>query len=269
MERKKIRDFYSHEIEGNRLQQELFKLEGIRTKEIIERYLPNSKLEILDVGGGAGYYSFWLTDKGHEVSLVDLSPVNISLVKKHAIASGISLNKIEIGDATKLNFPDEKFDIVLLLGPLYHLIDRSERITAISEAKRVLKPGGILLSAIISRYASLFDGFQRDLVNDDEFFNILKGDLNTGIHRNDTGNLEFFTTAYFHTPDEIRNEILESGLKFEKFIPVESFGWIVPDFIHKQHDPVYMKKLLDIIRTLETKEDLVIMSPHIITVARK
>ena len=218
MERNTIREFYAHEIEANRLELEGFKLEGIRTKEIIERYLQQGNLEILDIGGGAGYYSFWLQEKGHNVTLVDLSPRNIELVRKHSETSGRALKKFETGDAVNLNFSKEQFDIVLMLGPLYHLTDRAERIMALSEALRVLKPKGILLAAIISRYASLIDGFKRDLVFDDQFFSLLTNDLKTGVHLNETDNLEYFTTAYFHRPGEIITEIAESGLKFEKLI---------------------------------------------------
>lgn len=269
MERNKIKKFYAQEGEANRLELEAFKLEGIRTKEIIERYILNNNLEIIDIGGGAGFYSFWLQEKGHHVTLVDMSPENIELVRKHTEATGTVLREIATGDAVNLNFPDEQFDMVLLLGPLYHLTDRAERIQALAEARRVLKPKGILLSAVISRYASLIDGFQRDLVFDNEFFNLLVNDLKTGLHLNETNNPEYFTTAYFHTPNEIITEIAESGLKFEKLIPVESFGWMVRNFNEKEKDPGYMKKLLGTIRMVEMNEDLIAISPHIIAVARK
>jgi ubiquinone/menaquinone biosynthesis C-methylase UbiE len=269
MERDQIKKFYAHEIEANRLESEWFKLEGIRTKEIIERYLNKDKLEILDIGGGAGYYSFWLHEKGHNVTLIDLSPKNIELVQKNSAATGRKLKKVEIGDAVNLNISDEQFDIVLMLGPLYHLTDRAERIIALREALRVLKPGGLLLAAVISRYGSLIDGFQRDLVMDDQFFNLLINDLRTGVHLNETDNLQYFTTAYLHTPKEITTEIADSGLKFEKLIPVESFGWIAGNFNEKAKDPDYMKKMLGTIRLVEGNEDLIAMSPHIMVVARK
>ena len=95
MERNKIKNFYALEIEANRLEKEIFKLEGIRTKEIIERYLQKSGLEILDVGGGAGYYSFWLQEKGHNVTLIDLSPKNIELVRKHSETTGKVLKETQ------------------------------------------------------------------------------------------------------------------------------------------------------------------------------
>jgi 2-polyprenyl-3-methyl-5-hydroxy-6-metoxy-1,4-benzoquinol methylase len=72
MERNTIKEFYAHEGEADRLEQEAFQLEGIRTKEIIERYLHKDHLNILDIGGGAGYYSFWHQGKGHQVTLIDL-----------------------------------------------------------------------------------------------------------------------------------------------------------------------------------------------------
>jgi ubiquinone/menaquinone biosynthesis C-methylase UbiE len=268
MDQNPIKNYYAHEIEANRLESEIFKLEGLRTKEIIERYLDRNNLEILDAGGGAGYYSFWLHEKGHRVKLVDLSPENIELVKKRATESGIELNGCETGDATSLRFPDQQFDIVLLLGPLYHLTDRKDRLLALSEAKRVLKPGGLLLTAVISRYASLFDGFRRDLVFDDQFFRIMEADLETGLHVNNTGNLEYFTTAYFHTPKEIVEEINEGGFHFEKLIAVESFGWIISNFQEKIKDAHYREKLLGTIRKVESNENLMPMSPHIMAVAR-
>jgi ubiquinone/menaquinone biosynthesis C-methylase UbiE len=269
MTRDKIKKFYSHAMEADRLETEGFKLEGIRTKEIIKRYAAGTNLEILDIGGGAGYYSFWLQENGHQVTLVDLSPANIELVRKKSQTSGIALKAVEVGDAVDLSFSDQQFDMVLLFGPMYHLIDRKERIEALSEARRVLKRKGKLLIALISRYASLIDGFQRDLIKDDRFFNLLMHDLKTGIHLNETDNLEYFTEAYFHTTNEIKAEIAESGLVLEQLIPVESFGWMVKDFLAKEKDQVYMRKLLETIRTVETMEDLLPISPHLIAVSTR
>src|SRR6478609_366694 len=262
MDREKIKHFYSHALEENRLESEEFKLEGLRTKEIISRYLSNNKLEILDIGGAAGFYSFWLQEQGHHVSLVDLSPTNIELAKKRSASSGVILSKMDVGDATNLKYPNQQFDIVLLLGPLYHLTDRRERISALAEVKRVLKPGGILIAAFISRYASLIDVFLKDLVIDDKFFQLLKTDLLTGVHLNDTDNLNYFTTAYFHTPNEIKSEVSESGLTFEKLIAVESFGWTVKNFKEKENNKSYMNKLFEVIQLVETNEDLIATSPH-------
>lgn len=269
MDRNKIKEYYSGEIEKNRLELEIFMLEGIRTKEIVSRYLSKDKMNIIDIGGGAGYYSFWLQEKGHNVNLVDLSSHNIELAKRQAPEKGTQLTNCEIGDATNLNFKDETFDLALLFGPLYHLTDKAERLKALSEAKRVLKPNGILLTAVISRYASLLDGFKRDLITDNIFERILIDDLNTGIHTNSTDNLEYFTTAYFHTAEEIKDEITESNLKFDKLIAIESFGWFVDNFKTKSEDLNYMNKLRKIINMVESNDDIISISPHIMAVAQK
>lgn len=269
MERNKINQYYSSEIEKDRLELENFKLEGIRTKEIINRFLSKDNMSIIDIGGGAGYYAFWLQEKGHNVSLLDLSPKNIELANKHSLNTGIKLTNCETGDATELNYKDDQFDLVLLFGPLYHLTDKEDRLKALSEAKRVLKPNGILLTAIISRYASLFDGFKRNLITDDLFEKLLVEDLTTGIHLNETKSLDYFTTAYFHTPSEIKSEIIESELKFEKLVAIESFGWIVDNFKTKSEDSIYMNKLRKIINMVEANDDIIAMSPHIMAIARK
>src|SRR5205085_10717125 len=124
-------------------------------------------------------------------------------------------------------------------------------------------------SAIISKYAYLFDGFKRDLVRDDQFEKLLVNDLNTGIHLNETGNPEYFTTAYFHTITDIQQEISESGLQIQKLIGVESFGWIVDNMARKSKDETYMRKLNKMIRMVESNDDLIAMSQHIIAVAQK
>ena len=265
----RIKAYYAREIEKNRLEMDIFLFEGIRTKEILSRYLSSSPINILDVGGGAGYYAFWLQRQGHHVTLVDLSPKNIELVKAREFETGIPLTHVELGNATDLQFPDHQFDLVLVFGPLYHLIERKDRIKAFLESKRVVKPGGIIVSAFISRYASLFDGFKRDLVNDPHFEKLLKQDLISGLHENETENPDYFTTAYFHTPSQIKEEIQESGLQFEKLIAVESFGWMIDDLIQKSKDTTYMERLLYFIREVEMSEDLMAMSPHIIAVASK
>jgi hypothetical protein len=97
----------------------------------------------------------------------------------------------------------------------------------------------------------------------------LHEDLETGIHLNKTSNPEYFTTAYFHTPREIKEEIKESGLNPKDLVAVESFGWIVNDFESKVNDNVYMGKMKKFLDKLESNDDLIAMSPHIIAVGKK
>jgi len=89
------------------------------------------------------------------------------------------------------------------------------------------------------------------------------------VHQNQTGNPEYFTTAYFHTPAEIEDEIREAGWRYNALMAIESFGWIVNNFGEKQNDSLYMEKLLNTIRMVETDAHLMAMSPHIMAVAYK
>jgi 2-polyprenyl-3-methyl-5-hydroxy-6-metoxy-1,4-benzoquinol methylase len=269
MDRDDIKKYYSLEIEKDRLEHELFQLEGIRTKEIIGRYIQDKKLNIIDIGGGAGFYSFWLKEQGHNVSLIDLSPTNIELAKAYSDKNQIKLDRIEIGDAINLDSKENEFDVALLMGPLYHLIHKEDRLKALTEVKRILKPGGLVICAFISRYASLFDTFDRDLILDDRMERMMLNDLNKGVHINDTENPEYFTTAYFHVPAEMKSEITESGLNFKKLLAVESFGWIIKNFSNKRHNTNYMKRLLKTLNLIEENSDLMAMSPHILGIASK
>ncbi len=261
--------YYDSGIEAKRLQMDVFQLERVRTQEIISRYLGDKPQKILDCGGGTGYYSFWLREQDHILHLIDPVPSNIEKAKELAGENQTPLASIKVGDARELTFEDDSFDMVLMLGPLYHLTQREHRITAIKEARRTLKPGGILIAAVISRYASTFDGFMRGLVENPGFVEIFKQDLIDGQHRNTTGDMMHFTTAYFHRPDEVPEEIKEAGLNVEKILPVESFGWMVPGFQEKWADESFRNLLLETIRTAEHDPSILGMSSHILGIGRK
>src|SRR6185436_2623214 len=206
-----INTFYnSTQMEADRLGQYVFQLEKIRTQEIILRYLRPS-MNIADIGGATGAYSFWLHDMGHRVHLLDAAEFHVEAATKISITENKPLASISLGDARELPYDDEQFDLVLLFGPLYHLQEKEDRIKAIAEAKRVLKKNGILLAATISRHASLFDGFWQGFIDDPAFENILKGDLEDGNHFNPVNHPMYFTDAHFHTQKEIEDEFSATG----------------------------------------------------------
>jgi 2-polyprenyl-3-methyl-5-hydroxy-6-metoxy-1,4-benzoquinol methylase len=125
-------------------------LELARTQELIQRHLGSEDVKILDVGGGPGIYSEWLAELGHDVRLIDPVPLHV----EQARAIGVDASE---GDARSLDQASASVDVVLLLGPLYHLVDRADRLRALREAHRVLRPEGLLFAAAISRFAALFD----------------------------------------------------------------------------------------------------------------
>ncbi len=128
---------YYDEYNENERISEIYSIERIRTQIILERYLDKNKNNVIDIGGGTGVYSFWLADKGYKVNLLDYVPKHIDIAINRNNKSNAKLNNIEVGDACNLSYDNNTFDFALVFGPLYHILDRSARIKAISEAMRV------------------------------------------------------------------------------------------------------------------------------------
>jgi 2-polyprenyl-3-methyl-5-hydroxy-6-metoxy-1,4-benzoquinol methylase len=233
------------------------------------RFLSPNPSSILDIGGGTGIYSFWLKSLGHSVHLIDAAESNIQAATAEEINSGIKLDLLQIADAPQLPFPDEHFDLVLSMGPLYHLQERNDRIQSLKEAKGVLKKNGHLIVATISRFASVLDGSNRNLVSDPDFVSIMQNDIINGKHQNHTSKLDYFTTSYFYHPDEIKSECEEVGLKFISTLQVESFGWMIPEFEKKWSDKNFRELLLNTIQKVESEKNLIGMSAHLLTVCSK
>ena len=264
-----INTFYNTtQMETDRLGQHVFQLEKVRTQEIILRYL-KTPMNIADIGGATGAYSFWLHDMGHRVHLLDAAEFHIETATKISITENKPLASISMGDARQLPYDDEQFDLVLLFGPLYHLQEKEDRVKSIAEAKRVLKKGGVLLAATITRYASLFDGFWQGFIDDPAFENILKQDLEDGNHSNPVNHPMYFTDAHFHTQEEIEDEFTTAG--FTKFdtIAIEGFGWLAPNFMKRWNDEESRNKMLDYIRQTENDPVMVGISAHVMTIAMK
>ncbi len=264
-----IAHFYQVATEERRLEQGASLLEALRTRELIERYAPPPPKRVLDIGGGAGAYAMWLAEAGYEVHLLDAAPRLVEEARRQSARLTRPLASCEVGDARATRFPDSTADIVLLLGPLYHLTDASDRQRALRESARILAPGGVLFAAAISRWASALDGLVRDLFRDPAFVDIVEQDLRDGQHRNVTGRLDYFTTAYFHRPDDFRREIADAGLLVDNLCGVEGPGWLLQDVSHRLADARMRADLLRIARIVESEPALVGASAHLLAVARK
>ena len=263
-----IAEYYHRAPEEHRLEQGPFILEEMRTRELIERHARQPPATVLDVGGAAGAYALWLAEAGYTVHLVDAVPRLVAEAQRRSAAGSRPLASCRVGEARALDFPDRSADIVLLLGPLYHLIEAADRARALGEARRVLKPGGRLFAAAISRWASALDGLSRDLFQDPRFAAIVEQDLREGQHRNPTERLDYFTTAYFHRPDELRAEVLGAGLILEGLYGVEGPGWLLSDVTARLADPGRRADLLQVARLLESEPSMLGVSAHLLVVAR-
>lgn len=264
-----ITDYYERTPEEARLTQGPFQLEEARTRELILRYAPPPPGSVVDVGGAAGAYALWLVEAGYTVHLIDPVPRLVAEAERRSAAAGLPLASCRVGDARALDVPAEAADIVLLLGPLYHLTDPGDRARALQEAARVLKPGGRLFAAAISRWASALDGLARDLLQDPRFRLIVEQDLRDGQHRNPTERLDYFTTAYFHRPDELATEVRAAGLMLDGVYGIEGPGWILPDVAERMGNAQQRASLLQVARMLETEPAVVGCSAHLLAVAKR
>jgi ubiquinone/menaquinone biosynthesis C-methylase UbiE len=259
-----VRAYYDTAPEEQRLATGPGQLERARTQEIIQRFLPPAPRVVLDVGGGPGVYAQWLAERGHEVHLIDPVPRMVDQARTQGRIASCS-----VGDARRLDWPDGSADALLLLGPLYHLQDASERQAALREAFRVLTGGGVLFAAGISRFASALDGLARDLLADPAFAAIVEGDLADGHHENPTANPGYFTTAYFHRPDELGTEIERAGFRLHGVFGLEGPGWLLSDFEARWQDEARRGRLLQVLRQLETEPSVLGVSAHMLAVAHR
>jgi SAM-dependent methyltransferase len=259
-----IMAYYRQGGERDRLAAGRGRLEYLRTRDVLARVLPPSPASVLDVGGGTGVYAQPLAELGYHVQVVDPVPEHV------AAAGALPGVAAVLGDARALPAADHTVDAVLLLGPLYHLPDRADRVAAWQEAARVSRSGAVVVGATISRFASLFDGFVDDYFSDPRFLPMVDRALTDGVHRNLDDSRTWFTSAYFHHPDEIAGEVRDAGLTVHRLISVESPLWMTGtrlDDILGDEDRTTL--LLDLLRRIEDEASLLGASSHLLTVARR
>lgn len=251
--------------EEDRISDGFSQLELVRTQEILTRYLPPAPASIIDVGGATGVHARWLAEAGYRVHLVDITPRHVEKAVADLGALGVTA---EVGDARTLTATDSSYDVGLLLGPLYHLTERDDRLRALSELRRVTRPGGIVGVAAVNRFASLFDGLARGFLFDRDFRDIVVDDLADGRHRNPDDKPHWFTTAYFHRADELRAEAQAAGLQVDGVFGVEGLaGWLahLADRWDADHD---RQVIIDAARAVETEPSLMGVSAHLLLVGR-
>jgi SAM-dependent methyltransferase len=263
-----IREHYDVGVERDRLTT-WGRLEAERTRELLRRFLPQPPGVVLDVGGAEGPYALPLAAAGYTVHLLDPWPPHVEAARASSAARpDAPLASAEVGDARALPYEDAGADAVLLLGPLYHLVEAVDRATALAEARRVLRPGGVLLAAAVSRFASALDGVRKGDLADPRFAAIVDGDLGDGVHRNPdpAARPDWFTLAYFHHPDDLRTEVAEAGFGQVRVLAVEGIG-AAADTATLLDDPDAREVLLSTIRRLESEPALLGVSPHLMAVA--
>jgi SAM-dependent methyltransferase len=205
----------------------------------LAEHLPPPPARVLDCGGGPGRYAIELARQGYQVTLFDLSAGNLVLAQQKAAEVGVMLAGFEQGTALNLaRFATDSFDAVLLLGPLYHLLEAEERAQALAEATRVLRPGGLLLAAFISRYAAHRDAAVSYPAEPAE-----RPDLYAEIER--SGKLPPSPadpptfSAYFAHPAEIAPACWAAGLEVDQVLGLEGFVSILENGVNALDGPAW------------------------------
>jgi SAM-dependent methyltransferase len=254
--------FYARGSEQGRLSRGRPLLERARVRELLAARLPGAPATVVDVGGGAGVHARWLAERGYAVHLVDPVPLHVD----QALAGG-GLASATVADGRALPFADASADAVLLLGPLYHLTARSDRVAALREARRVVAPGGVVLAVGVGRTTWLLDGLVLGRLFDDPTYRELAlGAAADGRIANPTGDPRYFTSAYAHEPDELAGEAVEAGLDVQSVVGVEGPGWLLRDFGARWRDEAGRALLLELARRLEGTPAL---SAHLFLAARR
>ena len=271
----KIKNYYKHFDEKNRLQNDNSgKLEFLMTKRILEKNLPlptaSSDVSILDLGGGAGAYSFPLAKKGYKVTLADLSETLLAKAKKQKeedkVQNLISCDQV---NATDLScYKDNSFDVVLLFGPLYHLTEKSEREKCVSEIRRVLKTGGKVFASFIPHLSGSIALVQRFCWSPDQVdINTLEECFASGKFKNLSDN--GFQEGYYPTSEEIEKLFSANGFDELLVRSIRGFGYEKEDVIYKFKNKNVFSKLLELIDSTAEDKSIIEMCGHAMYVGVK
>lgn len=262
----KIEDFYGKFNEDKRLttrhgQVELRvtmkyihdMLEEIRKKKAAD----NSEIRILDIGAGTGRYSAALCGEGYDVTAVELVKYNLGILKKKD-----SRIKAMQGNALNLKkLDDNTFDLTLLFGPMYHLMTDEEKIKALSEAKRVTRPGGIIMAAyIMNEYGFVMRGIQEDAILESCEQGLLSEDFH--IKPNEESIYDFVRT------EDIERFNEAAGLKRIKIISPDGPVNYIRMYVNRLSDEAFEKVVEYQMATCE-RQDIIGAGAHTVDILIK
>ena len=271
---------YNAGIERDRLRTGIGILEFERTKEILLEKLPKPPAVIYDIGGAYGEYAWWLASLGYTVHLFDLSETHIAMSAELAAEyPGTKLASAVVCDARSVPRPDASADAVLLMGPLYSITEYEERILAIKESHRLLKDDGLLFSAALTPYSVLVprialyhidDTKKRREQEDPSVIAIIERALEDGCYENPEKRIASgLGCSHLHTAKALREELLCGGFDTDSVHGVMGGAWLAPNLDALLENPETKEVLMKTIRMLDTHEEIIGLSGHMLAVSRK
>lgn len=260
-----LRAYYERDEERDRLSRGAGRLEFERTAELLERFLPPPPAVVADIGGGPGRYALWLADRGYTVRHRDAMPNHVAHLE---VDRQDRVIETRVGDARNLDFEDESVDVVLLLGPLYHLSRRSDRLQALAEAKRVVRPEGRVIAAAISRWAARLDAIiaKRMYLKAPSILELVDDVERTGV----LPPVEASSfLGYTHRPLQLRREAADAGLVVSDVLCIEGAAALMQDLDERAASPSEWKVVLDAARATESVPELLGVGPHLLLIASR
>jgi len=265
---------YNAGVEKGRLHKGLGLIEFARSKELIYEFLPPPPAVIYDIGGGYGEYACDLAAHGYEVHLFDLSETHILMARELEKERGVSLASAQVADARAIPRPDASADAILLMGPMYHIVDWEERLLCLKECLRLLKSNGLLFTAAITCYATTLWAVthyeKNSLLDEGAFQEMLATEVTTGHHiKNPASTYHGIGRSYFHHPDTLRAELALAGFPHPDLRGVIGPCWLIPNLEEAWKDPKKRENILKIVRLLEKEESILGLSTHLLCISKK
>lgn len=267
----RVRSYYAAfgEREWNRLDNPADgAIEFELTQRALRRHLAG-KERVLDVGGGPGRYAIWLAQLGYKVVLTDLSPELLAIGRDRVAAAGVGLEDITEANARDLShWPDASFDVVLELGPFYHLQSQADRDSAADEAARVLRPGGLLFAAFMPRLLFI----RRTMALPDEQHRLLNPEWVDGLLRSgafDNDIVGRFDHGYGARPEEIGPFFTEHGFDQLELIAAEGLTTGLQHVITGLTDPALKSAAFDVIERTASEPSILGLASHILYIGRR
>jgi SAM-dependent methyltransferase len=238
----------------------------LRTWDIFDRFLPAGG-RVLDVGGGPGTHAAYLAARGDDVTVIDPVARHVTRARARARAGGAGPAPFAVclGDATGLPVPSASVDAVVLMGPIYHLVERADRLVALAEARRVLRPGGRVLTEIITRHGWVLDATVKGLTGSVEVWADVERSVASGLSQDPEAVPPGSFWAYFHRLDELTDELAEAGFEDIALVAVEGFAWLLGDLGRRMAEP---EPILAAVRLTEREPSMLGCSAHVMAIAR-
>ena len=255
-------------------------IEFERTKEILLDKLPKPPAVIYDIGGGYGEYSWWLSSLGYEVHLFDLSEKNIEMSGELAEEyPTVCLKAAEVCDARAIPRPERSADAILFMGPLYSITEYEERILAVKECGRLLKDEGLLFSAALTPYSVLIprivkyhvdDSKKGTELDDPAVIAIIERALIDGCYINPERKIaNGLGSSHLHTAKSLKEELTCGGFITDTVHGVMGGAWLAPNLNELLVNENTKKLLMKTVRMLDTHEEIIGLSGHLLAVSRK